>query len=216
MARPLTPPRTALIKKYGNRRLYDTDESRYVTLDEVEAKIRGGVDVRVVDAKDGTDLTQATLAQIILESRGAAKLMPVPLMLRLIRMGDDALAEFMGRYVTAALELYLSARQGAQAVAPYFPMANVPFAATNALARLFLQSPPVVSGAWQPQPMTPPEWAQGPGSAEAAYAEALEVGAEQANELAALRRELDEIKSAIGKQREDEPAKPSRAPRKRR
>jgi polyhydroxyalkanoate synthesis repressor PhaR len=55
-----------LIKKYGNRRLYDTGDSRYVTLDELAAKIRTGVDLRVVDAQNGEDLTQATLTQIVL------------------------------------------------------------------------------------------------------------------------------------------------------
>ncbi|MDQ3030965.1 MAG: hypothetical protein M3Y87_00990 [Myxococcota bacterium] len=127
-----------VVKKYGNRRLYDTDESRYVTLEELAAKVRSGRDVRVVDAKTGDDLTQATLAQVILESRGAARLLPVPLLTQLIRMGDDALAEFFGRWVSAALEMYVQAKQGAQAISPYVPMATAPFAATNALARLLL------------------------------------------------------------------------------
>ena len=53
-----------LIKKYGNRRLYDTDASRYITLEELTEKIRVGAEVRVVDAKSGRDLTQPTLTQI--------------------------------------------------------------------------------------------------------------------------------------------------------
>lgn len=88
-----------LVKKYGNRRLYDTEASRYITLEELSARIREGDDVDVIDAKTGQDLTQVTLAQIILESRGGAKLLPVPLLKQLVRMGDDALAEFFGRYV---------------------------------------------------------------------------------------------------------------------
>ncbi|TMA14751.1 MAG: polyhydroxyalkanoate synthesis repressor PhaR, partial [Deltaproteobacteria bacterium] len=86
-----------LIKKYGNRRLYDTGHSRYITLEELADIIRGGEDVRVVDAKSGEDLTTGTLAQIIIEGRGAARLLPVPLLVQLIRMGDDALAEFLGQ-----------------------------------------------------------------------------------------------------------------------
>jgi len=81
-----------IVKKYSNRRLYDTEGSSYVTLEELADKIRQGADVRVLDAKTGEDLTQATLTQIILESRGAARLLPIPLLLQLIRMGDDALA----------------------------------------------------------------------------------------------------------------------------
>lgn len=100
-----------LVKKYGNRRLYDTDSSRYVTLEELADKIRAGADARVIDAKTGEDLTQSTLTQIILESRGAGRLLPIPLLVQLIRLGDDALADFMGRYVSWALEMYLQTKQ---------------------------------------------------------------------------------------------------------
>ena len=101
-----------LVKKYGNRRLYDTEQSRYVRLDELAERIRAGADVRVVDAKTEADLTAPTLAQIIFEDRNAARLLPVPLLLQLIRLGDDALGEFLGRYVSWAMDLYLQARQG--------------------------------------------------------------------------------------------------------
>ena len=72
-----------LIKKYGNRRLYDTESSRYITLEELAGIIRRGEEVRVVDAKSGEDLTTATLAQIIIEGRGAARLLPLPLLVQL-------------------------------------------------------------------------------------------------------------------------------------
>ncbi|HSP18265.1 MAG TPA: polyhydroxyalkanoate synthesis regulator DNA-binding domain-containing protein, partial [Myxococcaceae bacterium] len=101
-----------LVKKYGNRRLYDTDESRYVRLDDIAERIRAGADVQVVDAKTGSDLTAPTLAQIIFEDRNAARLLPVPLLLQLIRMGDGPLADFLGRYVSWALEMYLQAQSG--------------------------------------------------------------------------------------------------------
>ena len=108
-----------LIKKYGNRRLYDTAQSRYVTLEELAETIRDGADVRVVDAKTHADLTQATLTQIIIESRNAAGMLPVPLLTQLIRLGDDALAEFLGRYLAGALDMYLQARRGLQAYNPF-------------------------------------------------------------------------------------------------
>jgi polyhydroxyalkanoate synthesis repressor PhaR len=120
-----------LVKKYSNRRLYDTEGSRYITLDELAEKIRQGADVRVTDAKTSEDLTQVTLTQIIIESRRAARLLPVALLTQLIRMGDDALAEFFGRYLSTALELYLEAKQGALALKPYNPFAGVPFAASS-------------------------------------------------------------------------------------
>ena len=123
-----------LIKKYGNRRLYDTAQSRYVTLEELAETIRDGADVRVVDAKTHADLTQATLTQIIIESRNAAGMLPVPLLTQLIRLGDDALAEFLGRYLAGALDMYLQARRGLQAAQVFNPFAMwmpQPFAAPH-------------------------------------------------------------------------------------
>ncbi|TNF29585.1 MAG: hypothetical protein EP329_15420, partial [Deltaproteobacteria bacterium] len=124
-----------VVKRYSNRRLYDTDESRYVTLDEVAERIRAGSEIRFVDAPSGEDITQTFLAQIILEGRGAAKLLPVPLLYRMVRMGDDALAEFFGRYVTWALDVYLRLKQGARSMTSYGPFGQMPQAASEALAR---------------------------------------------------------------------------------
>ncbi len=176
---------TITVKKYGNRRLYDTADSRYVTLEELAEKIRKGSDAKVVDAKTGQDLTQSTLTQIIIESRGAAKLLPVPFLLQLIRMREDALAEFMGRWMSWALAVYTQARQGARAVAQYNPLAMAPFAATNALARL-LNGP----AAWN-EPEAPPPPPPEP-----------EAPAEPTSDaVAELRRELEELKKSLGKRR---------------
>jgi polyhydroxyalkanoate synthesis repressor PhaR len=174
-----------VVKKYGNRRLYDTEESRYVTLEELAEKVRDGSDVRVVDAKTGEDLTQPTLTQIILESRGAAKRLPVPLLVQLIRMDDDALAEFLGRWVSGALEMYVQAKHGAQAIAPYVPMATAPFTATNALARMMLGAGNFFAPAWQ---------APGPPMAAPPVAAPPEP---PPSDVDALRRELAELKRSL-------------------
>ncbi len=123
-----------VIKKYGNRRLYDTADSRYITLEELAQKVKAGEDVRVLDARTEKDLTQVTLAQIILESRGAAKLLPIALLAQLVRMEDEGLVEFFGRFLSAALEAYQQMRQGAQQLSPFNPFATVPFGVANALA----------------------------------------------------------------------------------
>jgi len=115
------------IKKYSNRRLYDTDQSRYITLEELAERIRTGSDVRVIDASTNRDLTQATLVQIVLESRGAARLLPPSLLVAMIRMGDDALADFLGRWMDWALQMYGAARQQAQHVATPFWGGGNPF-----------------------------------------------------------------------------------------
>lgn len=189
-----------IVKKYSNRRLYDTEGSCYITLEELADKIRRGSEVRVVDAKTNEDLTQPTLTQIIIESRGAARLLPVPLLTQLIRMGDDSLAEFLGRYMSTALELYLQAKNGAQAIAPYNPLANVPFAVTNALARLIVgglglggpQPPPPGPGAYAgwaepaPPPHAPPPTPPPPAPSAPAN-----------SDLADLRRELEALKASM-------------------
>ncbi len=130
-----------LIKKYGNRRLYDTSDSRYVTLDELASKIRSGSDLRIVDAQTGEDLTQATLTQIVLETGNAAKFLPVQLLTQMIRLSDDALAEFFSRYVTSALDVYLQAKRGMQAIPGLGPLTQLPMAATDALTRMWMASP---------------------------------------------------------------------------
>ena len=148
-----------VVKRYSNRRLYDTDESRYVTLDEIAERIRKGSDIRFVDAPTGDDITQSFLAQIIFEGRGAAKLLPVPLLYRMVRMGDDALAEFFGRYVTWALDVYLKLKQGARSVASYTPFGAMPAAASEALARWLGSVWGQASGG-----APPPGWPQGGGA----------------------------------------------------
>ncbi|MDX9720195.1 MAG: polyhydroxyalkanoate synthesis regulator DNA-binding domain-containing protein [Myxococcota bacterium] len=124
------------IKKYSNRRLYDTSQSRYITQDELAEMIRAGAEPKVVDAKSGEDLTQATLTQIVMESRGASKHLSVPVLLQMIRMDAGALAEFLGQTVGWALQLYLSAIRG---VASLPGMGSLPFA--NPLASLMTWGP---------------------------------------------------------------------------
>ena len=168
-----------IIKKYSNRRLYDTEESRYITLDELTGKIRAGEDVQIIDAKSGDDLTQTTLTQLILEGPGAG-LLPVPLLHRLIRMQDDALAEFFSKYVSNALDFYLAARDGAQSMAPLFPFSAGPM---EAFMRMFAGTTAAAGG-----PTSPPE------SAPADKAPPSDDVAELRRELEELRREIREKK----------------------
>lgn len=80
-----------LIKRYESRKLYDTEESRYVSLDELAEWIRGGADVQVVDNASGADVTAQTLTQIILdEGRRGTSLLPTELLHDLVRAGQRA------------------------------------------------------------------------------------------------------------------------------
>lgn len=82
---------TRLIKRYESRKLYDTEESRYVSLDEVADWIREGQDVRVVDNATSGDVTAQTLTQIILdEGRRGTSLLPTELLHELVRAGQQA------------------------------------------------------------------------------------------------------------------------------
>ena len=88
----MTPP--VVIKKYPNRRLYDTSSGRYVNLDDVAILIRQGTDVQVVDARTGEDLTRVTLTQIIVEdAKGQPAGLPLELLRQLVRATDRAYSE---------------------------------------------------------------------------------------------------------------------------
>lgn len=102
-------PSGVLIKKYGNRRLYDSTSSRYVNLDDLAAMVRAGKDVRVVDAKTGRDLTRVTLTQIITEdAKGKPTGLPLELLRQLIVASDEVRQEFLMWYLKSAFETYES------------------------------------------------------------------------------------------------------------
>ncbi|MBX3249310.1 MAG: polyhydroxyalkanoate synthesis regulator DNA-binding domain-containing protein [Myxococcales bacterium] len=207
-----------IVKKYSNRRLYDTDESRYITLEELAERVRGGVDVRVIDAKTNADLTQQTLTQIILESRGAGKLLPAPLLTQLIRMEEEDLAQFLGNYLGWALELYFQAKRGASQLQPYVPFAGVPFQATNALARMLgsfgpwagfpgaaaypTPTPPPPPVAGRPRPVPEPEEDLDEEEDEGPDADPdVDSGPPSRRELDALRAQLDALERSLKKKR---------------
>lgn len=79
-----------LIKRYGNRKLYDVAKSRYITLDGIRALVQEGEDVHVLDNESGEDLTGVTFAQIIYEAeRRTAGALSLPLLRRLVQVGDE-------------------------------------------------------------------------------------------------------------------------------
>ncbi len=93
-----------VIKRYSNRKLYDTQESRYVTLEEIEEMIRAGKEISVVDAASGEDLTAVTLTQIILENQRSHRSgLPTAFLHQLIKHGE-AWQEFVQRSMKSSLE----------------------------------------------------------------------------------------------------------------
>lgn len=98
-----------LLKKYANRRLYDTEKSAYVTLNQVADMIREGREVEVIDAKTEEDVTPFILTQIILEeARKKNALLPVPLLHMIIQHGENVLQEFFEKYLEQTIQNYLA------------------------------------------------------------------------------------------------------------
>ncbi len=101
-----------VIKKYGNRRLYDTSHSRYVNLSEIAGMIRNGDDVRVVDARTGEDLTRSVLMQIISEdNKGGPSALPLEFLRQLVVASDHVGREFLMWYLKSAFDAYGKVQQ---------------------------------------------------------------------------------------------------------
>jgi polyhydroxyalkanoate synthesis repressor PhaR len=121
-----------VIRKYENRRLYDSAHSRYVNLDEVARLIRDGNDVQVVDAKTGEDLTRSILTQVIVEeSRGSESGLPLELLKQIILSTEEARHQFLEWYLKSAIDTFdrmqkqLREYQAAPAVNPLESMMSL-------------------------------------------------------------------------------------------
>ena len=100
-------PATIVIKKYPNRRLYDTSASRYINLEDIGELIRKGKDLQVVDAQTGEDLTRVTLTQIIVDdAKQQPTGLPLELLRQLIMSSDQVGREFIMWYLKSAYEAY--------------------------------------------------------------------------------------------------------------
>ena len=98
----------AVVKKYANRRLYNTRTSSYVTLDELSQMVREAKEFVVYDAKSGEDITRSVLTQIILEEDGKGRnLLPISFLRQLIGLYDDSLHAVVPRYLEMSMENFL-------------------------------------------------------------------------------------------------------------
>jgi polyhydroxyalkanoate synthesis repressor PhaR len=104
---PAEKREAVVIKKYANRRLYNTETSTYVTLDDLGAMVRSDRDFVVYDAKTGDDLTHAVLTQIIVEQEaksGGQTMLPIPFLRQLIRFYDDSISRMVPSYLQMSME----------------------------------------------------------------------------------------------------------------
>ncbi|PZF77164.1 polyhydroxyalkanoate synthesis repressor PhaR [Aestuariivirga litoralis] len=99
------PQSAVVIKKYANRRLYNTSTSTYVTLDDLSAMVKSGTDFLVYDAKTGEDITRSVLTQIIFEEENkGTNLLPINFLRQLIRFYGDSMQAFVPGYLEFSLE----------------------------------------------------------------------------------------------------------------
>ncbi len=107
-----TAPDCVVIKRYGNRRLYNTETKGYVTYQDIIAIVRSGYDVRVVDSASNEDVTKAVLIQAILEEEKNQKnLLPLPFLFQLLRSEEGAAKDFFSNYLASSFDAYLKTKE---------------------------------------------------------------------------------------------------------
>lgn len=181
-----------IIKKYANRRLYNTETSSYITLEHLAAMTREGRDFKVVDAKTNDDITHNVLTQIIMEEEARGQTMlPVNFLRQLISLYGDSMQAMVPGYLEASMdsfrrnqEQFKSAVEGAFANSPFAEMAKRNIAMFEAAASAF-----------QPGGNAPASdaAASSPTPAPAAPAE------ENGDDVAALKAELAQLQDKIEK-----------------
>ena len=98
---------SVIIKKYANRRLYNTQSSSYITLDHLSKMTREGIDFRVIDAKTGSDITHQILTQIIMEEEASGEqMLPVNFLRQLIGMYGNSMQSLIPHYLEASMDQF--------------------------------------------------------------------------------------------------------------
>ncbi len=177
---------TVIIKKYANRRLYNTRSSSYITLDHLAKMTREGVDFKVLDAKTGAEITHQILTQIIMEEEaGGEQMLPVNFLRQLIGMYGNSMQSLVPHYLEASMDNF---RTNQVKLAKAFEDSI----GSNPLAKLAQQNMEMfrtaaaafMPGAAQSEPTA------APAAGEPTKASELDVLREQ---MAAMQKKLDEI-----------------------
>jgi len=187
-----------VIKKYANRRLYNTASSSYVTLEHLSDMVRSGVDFMVLDAKTEDDITRSVLTQIIVEqeSRGQ-NLLPVEFLRRLIRFYGEPMQGFLPAYLNMSMESFSKSQeqfrdQFSRAFGAKTPMAAFEEQARQNMA-LFQQAMSVWGA-----PFTPPGGAPRVAPAEETPTEDGRID-DMKRQLEAMQKQLDAIANPLRK-----------------
>jgi len=181
-----------VIKKYANRRLYDTSTSQYVTLDYVRQLVKNGTDFTVVDAKSGDDLTHSVLSQIIFEEEARGEnLLPLPFLRQLIQYYGDSLQSVVPSYLQATMDAFT--QQQEEMREQFSGSMHSPQAIMEAFQAQSRRNMEMFGQAMQ---MFNPFVA---GAASPSKPDSGEGGAEESDELKAMREELDAMRAKIDK-----------------
>jgi polyhydroxyalkanoate synthesis repressor PhaR len=117
MAEPAreTVEEPVIVKKYANRRLYNTRSSSYITLDDLARMTREGVDFKVLDAKTGNDITHSILTQIIMDEEASGEqMLPIGFLRQLISMYGNSMQAMMPQYLEASMDNFRANQQKLQ------------------------------------------------------------------------------------------------------
>lgn len=147
--RDTKPGDPIIIKKYANRRLYNTGTSSYITLDDLAAMTRANIDFTVVDAKTGDDITHSILTQIIMEEEASGQqMLPVSFLRDLISMYGNSMQAMMPSYLEASMANFRKNREQLQeafaegmANNPLARMAETNMAMMRAMGEAFIPQP---------------------------------------------------------------------------
>lgn len=191
---------TVIIKKYANRRLYNTESSSYITLDHLATMTREGRDFKVIDAKSEEDITHNVLTQIIMEEENRGQTMlPVSFLRQLISLYGDSMQSMVPQYLEASMDAFRrnqaqfrEAMEGAFAGGPFAELAKRNMAMFEAAATALKTSP--LGGVIQGMPGMPGMPGMAPKPAAASDAKpSSEVEALKA-QLAAMQEQIDKLK----------------------
>jgi polyhydroxyalkanoate synthesis repressor PhaR len=172
-----------VLKKYGNRRLYDTSSSRYVTIGEVEAMVQSGKDILVKDAKSGDDITKEILVQLLLERDSARAALPTGLLQQAVRLANSPLKDNLVKAVQDGLDTFMQSQRA---------VVDAQRALTTQLVSPWLQAATKTPAAvWNPfQPPAPPPLS-------GAGAPVVPVAAPAASDVDVLRAELAQTQALV-------------------
>ena len=179
-----------LIKRYASRRLYNTETSDYVTLDDIAGFIRGGREVQIVDLRSGDDLTRQYLLQIIAEheSRGESVL-PVAVLNDLVRSYASQATSVVPQFLQASFEMLRDGQSKLmENMGSMNPMAKMPgFDAMQAQQEAFMKA---MTGGWVPGGKDAPDAGAKPGEP---------AEDENGEDLDEIKRQLAELQSKLSK-----------------